>query len=259
MPVLGDPSHKDIISSLKTRVPQILRLNAPDAPRAIIVVTAHWSEKEPTISNGEKHGLLFDYGGFPAEAYKLRYPAPGSPAIAKEVYDALKETGLNPKNDPDRGWDHGVFIPLLLIHPTANIPIVQLSVLSSEDPQKHYLMGRALSRLRDSNIAIIGSGFSSFHNLRLMFGGITEDPAFRSRNKAWNDAVTAAVSEKGVEERGKKLESWRKYPAAYEMHPKGGAEHFLPLLVCAGAGGEAKPKSYTDSFMGLDMYSYYWD
>src|ERR1700755_2925454 len=83
------------------------------------------------------------------------------------------------------GWDHGVFIPLLLIHPKADIPIIQLSVLDSEDPSTHYKMGQALSQLRDSNIAIIGSGFASFHNLRLMFSGITHDPSFRERNAAW--------------------------------------------------------------------------
>jgi hypothetical protein len=103
MPVLGDPTHKDIISSLKNRVPQILRLNTPEAPRAIIVVTAHWSERVPTISNGERHKLYYDYGGFPPESYKLKYAAPGSPAVAKEIYDALKEAGLKPDNDEERG------------------------------------------------------------------------------------------------------------------------------------------------------------
>ena len=164
----------------------------------------------------------------------------------------------NANRETLQGWDHGVFVPLLIINPSANIPIIQLSVLSSENPAAHYAMGRALSTLRDSNIAIIGSGFASFHNLRLMFSGITHDPSFRSRNKQWNDAVTEAVSETDNDERIQKLEKWREFPAAYEMHPRGGAEHFLPLLVCAGAGGEGKAERYTDEFMGLDMYSYYW-
>jgi aromatic ring-opening dioxygenase catalytic subunit (LigB family) len=103
MPVLNDPMHKDIIYSLKNRVPKILRLGTPEAPRAIILVTAHWSERVPTISNAEKHGLMFDYGGFPDEAYRLKYDAPGSPAIAKEVYDVLQSAGLKPDNDGERG------------------------------------------------------------------------------------------------------------------------------------------------------------
>lgn len=103
MPVFNDPMHKDIIYSLKNRVPKILRLGTPDAPRAIILVTAHWSERVPTISNGERHKLYYDYGGFPPESYKLKYNAPGSPAIAKDVFDALQAAGLKPDTDSERG------------------------------------------------------------------------------------------------------------------------------------------------------------
>jgi Catalytic LigB subunit of aromatic ring-opening dioxygenase len=103
MPVLGDPGHKDIVDSLKTKVPEILRLNTPEAPKAIVVVTAHWSERVPTISNGKKHRLYYDYYGFPPESYKLKYDAPGSPEVAQEVYTALKEAGLKPEFDEERG------------------------------------------------------------------------------------------------------------------------------------------------------------
>jgi aromatic ring-opening dioxygenase catalytic subunit (LigB family) len=148
---------------------------------------------------------------------------------------------------------------MLLIHPPADIPIIQLSVLSSEDPSSHYQMGQALAKLRDSNIAIIGSGFASFHNLRILFSGVTKDSSFQARNAAWNEAIAEAVTEKNSEERAKKIDEWRKFPGAYEMHPRGGAEHFLPLIVCAGAGGDGVAGSYTDEFMGLDMYSFYWN
>lgn len=147
---------------------------------------------------------------------------------------------------------------MLLIHPAADIPIVQISVLSSEDPVEHYKMGQALASLREKNIAIIGSGFASFHNLRLMFNGISKQPDFQKRNAAWNEAITAAISESDAAKRGERLSNWREFPAAYEMHPRGGAEHFLPLIVCAGAGGEGEPGMYTDEFLDLDMYSYYW-
>ncbi|KIV99716.1 uncharacterized protein PV09_08646 [Verruconis gallopava] len=258
MPVLGDPAHKEIIRSLKTRVPEILRLNTDEQPRAIVIVTAHWSERRPTISNGIKHKLYYDYGGFPPESYRLKYDAMGSPDVAKEIGDALSSAGFEPVFDSERGWDHGVFIPMLLINPSANVPIVQMSVLSSEDASEHYRMGQALSKLRDSNVAIIGSGFASFHNLRLMFSGISSDPAFQARNAAWNKAITEAVSEPDVEKRGELLSKWRDFPGAFEMHPLHGAEHFLPLIVCAGAGGAGEPGKYTDEFIGLDMYSYYW-
>ena len=103
LPLLGDPNHKDIVRSLKNRVPKILRLGTPDAPRAIIVVTAHWSTTTPTISNAEKHPLYYDYGGFPPESYKLKYDAPGSPSVAQEVYQELSAAGLKPKMDAKRG------------------------------------------------------------------------------------------------------------------------------------------------------------
>lgn len=103
LPLLGDPSHRHIVESLKTRVPEILRLNTPNAPRAIVVVTAHWSETQPTISSAQKHSLLYDYYGFPPETYKLKYNAPGSPEVAQEVANALKEVGLKPVLDEERG------------------------------------------------------------------------------------------------------------------------------------------------------------
>ena len=103
MPVLGDPGHKEIIRSLKTRVPEILRLNTPERPRAIVVVTAHWLERNPTISNGKRHKLYYDYGGFTPETYRLKYDAPGSPEVAREVGEALKSVGLTPGHDDERG------------------------------------------------------------------------------------------------------------------------------------------------------------
>ncbi|KAH8901979.1 Extradiol aromatic ring-opening dioxygenase [Coniochaeta sp. PMI_546] len=262
MPVLGDPAHKDIVNSLRHRVPKILKLGTPDAPRAIVVVTAHWSEGRPTISSGKKHSLLYDYGGFPAAAYRLKYDAPGSPEVAEEVRQAFVNAGLNPVTDEERGWDHGVFIPFLLINPAADIPVVQVSVLHSEDPAAHLSMGRALGALRDSNIAVVGSGFASFHNLpamRHLMGSGNPGP-LRARTEEWNAALTAAVTEPDREKREARLGKWREFPYSYDMHPRYGAEHFLPLLVVAGAAGEedGKAKAYKDDFLGIDIWTYYW-
>lgn len=148
---------------------------------------------------------------------------------------------------------------MLLINPQADIPIVQLSVLDSEDPAEHFKMGQALQSLRNTNVAIIGSGFASFHNLRIMMSGGSKKPDFRKRNDEWSHAVLDGIKEADEESRRKSIESWREWPHAYEMHPRGGAEHFLPLLVAAGAGGQGSPKSYTDEFLGCDMFSYYWE
>ena len=148
---------------------------------------------------------------------------------------------------------------MLLINPKADVPIVQMSVLDSEDPAEHFKMGQALQALRETNIAIIASGFASFHNIRLMFSGVSKQPDFRARNDAWSLAVMDGIKDAEPESRMKKLETWRDWPNAYEMHPKRGAEHFLPLIVAAGAGGQGEAKSYTDEFLGLDMFSYYWE
>ena len=113
MPVLNDPGHAELIKSMSTRVPKILMLGTPQAPRAIVLVTAHWSENQPTISSASSHSLYYDYGGFPAEAYKLKYPAPGSPEVAEEVFNVLKGAGFQPKMDEKRGWDVSVSDPLM--------------------------------------------------------------------------------------------------------------------------------------------------
>ncbi|KAF2995229.1 hypothetical protein E8E13_002410 [Curvularia kusanoi] len=259
MPVLGDPSHAEITKSLQTKVPKILKLGTPEAPKAIVLVTAHWSTDKVRISSGARHELLYDYYGFPDEAYKLKHNAPGSPEVAGEVEKALKEAGIDCVKDAERDWDHGVFIPMMLIDPAASVPIVQMSVLASESPSQSFAIGQALASLRAQNIAIIGSGFATFHNLRLMFSGASSTPDFKRANVEWSDAVSDAATTSDIAEREKKFADWRNWPNAYTMHPRGGAEHFLPLIVCAGAGGETVGRKYADDFRGTDMWSYYWD
>ncbi|EAT90501.2 hypothetical protein HBI56_050340 [Parastagonospora nodorum] len=258
MPLLGDPSHRDIVDSLKTKLPKILKLGTQDAPKAIVLVTAHWSTDKVTVSSGSRHGLLYDYYGFPPESYEIKHDAPGSPEVAGEVQKALGEAGIECKQDAERGWDHGVFVPMKLVDPSATIPIVQLSVLASESASQSYAIGRALSTLRAQNIAIIGSGFATLHNLRLMFSGESSTPAFKQKNADWSGAVTDAAMTDDDEARARKFEGWREWPNAYTMHPRGGAEHFLPLIVCAGAARTTKGRKYADDFRGVDMWSYYW-
>lgn len=146
-----------------------------------------------------------------------------------------------------------------LIDPEATVPIVQVSVLASESPSQSFLIGRALASLRAQNIAIIGSGFATFHNLRLMFSGAASNPDFKKTSVEWSDAVSDAATTDDVAVRDEKFKEWRNWPHSYTMHPRGGAEHFLPLIVCAGAGGETVGRKYADEFLGLDMWSYYWD
>lgn len=146
-----------------------------------------------------------------------------------------------------------------LIDPAATVPIVQVSVLASESPEAHYAIGLALSSLREQNVAIVGSGFATMHNLRLMFSGETSVPSFKKRSIAWSKTVTDAATTLDVKSRGDKFDGWRKWVDSYTMHPRGGAEHFLPLIVSAGAGAESQGKAYSDDLGGLDYWSYYWE
>ncbi|EOA85296.1 uncharacterized protein SETTUDRAFT_65325, partial [Exserohilum turcica Et28A] len=257
MPLLGDPSHAPITKSLQTRVPHILKLGTPDAPKAVVLVTAHWSTDKVTISSGAAHELLYDYYGFPPESYHIKHNAPGSPEVAEQVARALDEAGIEHVKDPQRPWDHGVFVPMKLIDPSATTPIVQVSVLASESAAQSYAVGRALAALRAQNIAIIGSGFATFHNLRL-FSQLA-NPALQAQTKEWSRAVTDAALTDDDAQREHKFLHWRSWQHAYSMHPRGGAEHFLPLIVCAGAAAATKGKAYADSLRGTDMWSYYWD
>ncbi|KAG4027437.1 hypothetical protein MFRU_030g00730 [Monilinia fructicola] len=263
MPILNDPAHAELIKSMRTRAPEILGIS-PDPsksnpPKAIVLVTAHWVETQPHISSAQQHDLLYDYGGFPPEAYKLKYPAPGSPEIAKEISELLGNAGFKPVLDEKRGWDHGVFVPLSLIVPSAQIPIIQVSVLRSNSPAQHYAMGQALAPLRSRGIAIIGSGMPTFHNLRLMFSGIGSTPEYVARNKEWSYRLTETLKISDAEERGKQLESWRSWTGAGDAHPERGQDHFLPLIVCAGAGGNVSGKGWEDQVMGSPQWSYYWN
>ncbi|EXU96328.1 aromatic ring-opening dioxygenase, LigB subunit [Metarhizium robertsii] len=263
LPILGDKNHESIVYSLKNRVPKILGLGTPSAPRAIVLVTAHWSTAVPTVSSAARHDLYYDYSGFPSESYALKYPAPGDPPIAREIKSLLDAHGLRARLDPSRGWDHGVFIPMLLVNPAADVPIVQVSVLESEDPEHHLRIGAALARLRHRNIAIIGSGFASLHNFAAMrglrFGGTAFVRDFKALSDEWNAALTAAATAEASDDRWTALRAWRTLPHANQMHPPRAGEHFMPLLVCAGAAGDGeKAGVYKDVYSGVDILTYYW-
>jgi aromatic ring-opening dioxygenase catalytic subunit (LigB family) len=252
MPLLNDPSHQQLIEFLSNKGRKIISENKP---KAIILVTAHWEEAQPTISSAPQHELYYDYYGFPRETYNIKYPAPGHPEVAKQVFDLLKNAGFQPKLDPKRGWDHGVFVPLKLLVPEADIPIVQLSVLRSQDPESHIKMGQALAPLRDENVAIVGSGMT-FHNmseLRKAFSGKQVNNA--QFDQFLEDACTSAEPV-----RSQKLIEWEKAPGAHHSHPKDAAEHLIPLFVVAGAGGEAPGKRVLDWSSALgSQAAYLWE
>lgn len=217
-------------------------------PQAIIVVSAHWEEKEFTVQTHLHPPLLYDYYGFPEHTYQLSYPAPGSPELAGRIQACLKRAGIPSHTDSQRGFDHGVFIPLKLVYPEANIPVVQLSLKAGLDPARHIAAGQAINELRDEGVLIIGSGMS-YHNMQA-FG----DPAniVSDQFDAW---LTEAVCADDAEVRNRKLCDWSVAPAGRRAHPR--EEHLLPLMVVAGAAGkDTGRKIFSDRVMGATVSAF---
>jgi aromatic ring-opening dioxygenase catalytic subunit (LigB family) len=202
----------------------------PARPDALIVISAHWERVRPTLLSANAPGLLFDYYNFPAYTYRLTYPAPGAPGLAARVRTLLAAAGIDSDEDAGRDFDHGVFIPLKVSFPQADIPILQLSLQSGLDPARHLAVGRALRAVRDDNIAIIGSGLS-FHNLAAL-----GDPAMNEPAAVFDRWLTKTLCECSPAQRAAGLTRWSAAPHARACHPR--EEHLLPLMVAVGAAGD---------------------
>jgi aromatic ring-opening dioxygenase catalytic subunit (LigB family) len=201
-------------------------------PKALLVISGHWEEPIPTTYGPPTTSLLFDYYGFPKKTYQLKYPAPGDPKLAAKIKTLLNNDGIASTENQTRGFDHGVFIPLMLAFPDASIPIVQLSLQAGLDPSIHLALGRALEPLRneDDGVLIIASGMS-YHNMR----GFSS-PAGNEASEQFDAWLNDAVTDPDPTSRARKLKSWSKAPGALEAHPH--PEHLLPLMVAVGSAGE---------------------
>jgi len=227
----------------------------PTRPRAILVVSAHWEAPAFTVGSGTQPDLIYDYFGFPPHTYELTYPARGNPVLAERVRSLLDQAGFETASDPVRGYDHGVFIPLKVTFPEADIPVVQLSLRADYSPRAHFDAGRALAPLRDEGVLIVGSGMS-FHNMR----GFRE-PSFRAAAHdmaedfdAW---LSGVIAEPDPDRRRDALMRWEQAPSARLAHPPRGEEHLLPLFVAAGAGGEdAGHRDFSELVMNMRISGY---
>lgn len=219
----------------------------PERPKAIVVVSAHWQAEQFLVTSAPEPELIFDYYGFPPHTYELEYPAPGEPALAKRIVSFLNQAGLPAAEDAQRGWDHGVFIPLLMMFPEADIPVVQLSLRHDLDPAAHQAVGRALSELREEGVLIVGSGMS-FHNMR-GYG----DPSFTPDAAFFDRWLTEAVGKTG-QTRIDALNHWSQAPSARRCHPPRQEEHLLPLMVAAGAAENvAGQRDFTDQVLDVAL------
>lgn len=228
-----------------SRIPETL----PFKPKAILVISGHWEEPEFTVATSKHPPMVYDYSGFPEHAYHISYPAPGSPVLASRVRVLLSQSGINSKEDPIRGFDHGTFTPLVLMYPNADIPVVQLSMKSNYDPLEHIHLGKAIMPLRAEGVLIIGSGLS-YHNMQ-GFGG-NDAKAVSEQFEEW---LNETVSEPDVQLRNERLEKWEKAPAARLAHPR--EDHLIPLMVIAGAAGEdTGHRMFIDTVWNTAMASY---
>jgi aromatic ring-opening dioxygenase catalytic subunit (LigB family) len=219
-------------------------------PKALLVISAHWEERVPTVMTSSRPPMLYDYYGFPAASYQIQWPAPGEPALAARVQELLGKAGFATATDDQRGFDHGTFVPLKLTYPDANVPTVQLSLKAGLDPEEHLAIGRALAPLRDEGVFIIGSGMT-FHNLRA-FRDPRSQPIAETFDQWLRDAATRAPAE-----RDRALANWSIAPAAREAHPR--EEHLIPLMVIAGAAGEDRGSvGYNGTFAGLRLSAYHY-
>jgi 4,5-DOPA dioxygenase extradiol len=225
-----------------------------ERPNAILVVSAHWETAQPTVNAVDWNETIHDFYGFPRPLYDMRYPAPGAPQLAARVAERLAEAGRACAIDRRRGLDHGAWVPLLLMYPQADIPVLQLSVQPALGPAHHLRVGRALAALRQEGVLIIGSG-SFTHDLSEFRGHGPNDaaPAWVNQFADW---FYAALGERPT---GDLLAYRAQAPFAAKNHPT--EEHLLPLYVALGAAGEDASAerlhaSATYSVLRMDVYAF---
>lgn len=214
-------------------------------PSAVIVFSAHWETASPQITAAEKPETIHDFYGFPDELYEINYPANGNLKLSKIIKENLSSQGIDAKIDHERGFDHGVWSPVMLMFPKADIPIVQISVQPQKDARWHFELGRVLAYLREENIMIIGSG-NLTHNLM---------EAFRKKHHGtpewvteFSEWVATKISENNIEE----LLNWDKLaPYAKQNHPT--TEHFLPLFAALGAASDLSKTERMNKFVSLNV------
>lgn len=227
-----------------------LPASLPERPRAILVVSGHWETRGLALTGSARPPLVYDYYGFPPHTYQLRYDAPGLPELAGAVAGMLRDAGFAAGIDPVRGLDHGVFVPLKVAFPDADIPVVELSLDAGLNAGLHLEVGRALAPLRGQGVLVMGAGMS-FHNLRAL-----GDPRLATPSRQFDEWLNEAVcSDAGT--RARKLARWHEAPAARLAHPR--HEHLLPLMVAAGASDRPGRRIYNELVLGTWISGFAFD
>ena len=224
-------------------------------PRAIVVASAHWLTHTPVVGAAAAPPTVHDFGGFPPALYELRYPAPGDPALASTIHDLLAAAGFAAAVDPVRGLDHGVWVPLRLLRPQADIPVVPLSIQPRQGPAQAYALGRALAALREQGVLLLGSG-SITHNLHDSQAGYGEgrEAPYVKPFIGWIEQRLRANDIDAL------LDYRRQAPFAERAHPTD--EHLLPLFFAMGAAGADElgaqriDAGIDLGFLAMDLYRF---
>lgn len=232
--------------------PALARLAAElPRPKAIVLVSAHWESRELLVASGERPDTWHDFGGFPPALFAVQYPAPGQPALAAEVAKLLTDAGLPARLDPNRPFDHGAWVPLSLMYPAADIPVVQVSLPSREGPALQEQVGKILSSLRDQGVLLIGSG-SITHNLRELSWQAGPEQALPWA-LAFRDWMVDRLT---LDDSDALLDYRQQAPHAVRNHPSD--EHLLPLYFARGAGERFSiaHQGFTLGALGMDIYRF---
>ena len=232
--------------------PALARLAAAmPKPKAIVMVSAHWESSELLVSGNPQPETWHDFGGFPRALFEVQYPAPGNPPLAADVVERLKADGLPARIDTQRPFDHGVWVPLSLMYPQADIPVVQVSLPTRGGPALQTRIGHALASLREHGVLLIGSG-SITHNLREL-----DWHAGPESVEPWAKAFRDWMIEKLEANDEAALLNYRQQaPNAVRNHPSD--EHLLPLYFARAAGGEFSVvhQGFTMGALGMDIYRF---
>jgi 4,5-DOPA dioxygenase extradiol len=223
-------------------------------PAGILVVSAHWEANRPTVSMANSLETIYDFSGFSPELYRMKYPAQGAPALAKRVSSLLSDAGMQGEVHPNRGLDHGAWVPLTAMFPKADIPVTQLSLIRNGTTSTHLEIGKALAPLRDEGILILASGAIT-HNFGWLNWRADESETPNPKAQAFGEWVADHVAAHD----DASLLNYRRAPNGSESHPT--EEHFMPLFVALGAANADTPSRYRPRFAygALSMDAYLWE
>ena len=266
-PLLGGAEQQPFLNTLKQNKHLVV------GSKAIILFSAHWETEEPCISGGTKPEIYYDYEAqrdiLPPAAFDIEYDAPGDPQLAQVIAAELVRHGFEPQIDYERGYDHAVYVPMTILRPEADIPIVQMSILKSKDEQdatdRNLALGKAMRRFSDEGYIVLGSGgsYHDFEAIAKAFFALPLDPratiGLDTNAYKFEEWLTKKASIADLEQRCLALARWREEPDSWTAHVKGNADHLMPFMVTAGAGGNrAGARIDYCEVVGAPMGFYYW-